>query len=208
MFSVCWVDHLTFTERFKNTRKTISLDMVLATLLKYLPILAVNVLKTSLKYFFITISSNVWQTFSYCLLKCYQLIGKVFWKSIIMQTFYKCSWDIVKRFDNVSKTLSNKSYYTHNPTIEKCYENIMCLLGRYFGVRRSTGTVFIHYFSPWKYGNTSQLFCHPTLRTFTLLMTLLQACIMYNLLLALRDAHELQPGAPTISIFPTLIRYW
>ena len=29
-----------------------------------------------------------------------------------MQTFYKRSWDIVKRFDNVLKTLPNKCYYT------------------------------------------------------------------------------------------------
>ena len=49
IFSVCWI---TFTKRFKSTRKTISLSMVLATLLKHLPILTVNVLKTSLKYFY------------------------------------------------------------------------------------------------------------------------------------------------------------
>ena len=85
---------ITFTKRFKSTRKTISLNMVLATLLKYLPKLTVNVLKTSLKHFFITIFSNAWQTFSNCLMKCYQLIGKV---------FYKRSWDIVKRFGNVIK---------------------------------------------------------------------------------------------------------
>ena len=87
---------ITFTKRFKSTRKTISLNMVLATLLKHLPKLTVNVLKTSLKYFFITIFSNVWQTFSYCLMKCYPLIGKVFWKSIIC-----------KHFINVLETLSN-----------------------------------------------------------------------------------------------------
>ena len=46
------------------------------------------------------------------LMKCYQLIGKVFWKSIIMQIYFKSSWDIVIRFDNVSKTLLNKCYYT------------------------------------------------------------------------------------------------
>ena len=34
---------ITFTERFKNTRKTISLNMVLATLLKHLPKLIVNI---------------------------------------------------------------------------------------------------------------------------------------------------------------------
>ena len=112
-FNKCFVNHLshlwkmlwiclvftgliTFTERFKNTRKTISLNMVLATLLKHLLILTVNVLKTSLKYFFKTIFSNVWQTVSYCLLKCYQSIGKVFWKSIIC-----------KHFINVLETLSN-----------------------------------------------------------------------------------------------------
>ena len=90
---------ITFTKRFKSTnykKKTTSLNMVLATLLEHLPKLTDSVLKTSLKYFFITIFSNVWQTFSYCLMKCYQFIGKVFWKSIIC-----------KHFINVLETLSN-----------------------------------------------------------------------------------------------------
>ena len=69
-------------------------------------------------------------TVSYCLMKYYQLIGKLFWKNI-MQTFYKHSWDIVECFsfdDDVSKTLPNKyiSLYTFYPTIEKCYQNVMC----------------------------------------------------------------------------------
>ena len=36
-------------------------------------------------------------------MKCYQLIGEVFWKKHHMQIFHKRSWDIAKRIDNVSK---------------------------------------------------------------------------------------------------------
>ena len=46
--NIVFAGWITFTKRFKSTRKTISLNMVLATLLKHLPILTVNVFKTSL----------------------------------------------------------------------------------------------------------------------------------------------------------------